>query len=492
MRRFVTTFLFGGIAGKALGLVRELLMASFFGTGIVATACRLGLSCITIPAKLLTAETQTGGFMPLFSKEWAKGDKEGAACLFWFFLLTTFLLSVGISILLTSKTPFWISALAPGLNTVEHQLAVEFLHILSFGLPIFAVAVVLSSLEMVHGHSVVIALQASMQSLGLIGGILCAVTFSDSRMLAWGLIVGWTAHLLVALSKARFFLLPISGDIFRKRVMGVAGTFCKTILPLLPVPIMVQGNLALERVVASYMGGSVIPALDYSRFVCETGMAFAAMPLGYAVLGHFGHYDMSRLQTRLVEILVPVILIGSLCSFWLFASSDLIVSLVFERGQFSAQDVTLTASILSWSMLGLWAHIAGYILLRGLNISLQARKYTSGLLIASGCSMALNWYMWPYWGPATLGISYSVYSYVLLLVTVIYMNIWRVFLKKCLPLLLPFVFLCLLHGFDVADMQGSVAIRTIVVALLAVATLSVSRVKNSFLKLSERKTPERF
>jgi putative peptidoglycan lipid II flippase len=480
MRRFFFTFLFWGVLGKILGLLRELFMASMFGTGVAAMACRLSLSCVTIPGKLLTSEPVTGGFMPLFGKAWADKDEASAACIFWFFFSVTLVLSLCVSVLLHLYAPYWIQSLAPGLNGDEHVLAVDFLRITSLGLPAFVMAVTLSILEMVRGNSLIAAIQASLQSLGLLAGIVLFSIISEVRLLAWGLNVGWFCHLLIALYRTREFIPPVSIPLLRSRVWLLAGTFFKTTLPLLPVPLMVQGNLALERIVASHMGGQTIPALDYSRFICETGMALVAMPLGYAILSHLSHYDLVRLRIRLIEIIAPILLIGSLCSYWLFASSNLIVELLFGRGKFSEADVVLTASILSWSILGLWAHIAGYVLLRGLNISLKNKSYSVSLMLATVVSMVANWFLWPIYGPATLGVSYFLYSVALFFSTITMLKLWNMFVIHCLPLLVPYAVICLLHHGDVAGIQTDIIFRTFIVLVVGAVPFASPKIRCQF------------
>ena len=480
MRRFFFTFFFWGVLGKILGLLRELFMASMFGTGVAAMACRLSLSCVTIPGKLLTSEPVTGGFMPLFGKAWSDKDEAKAACIFWFFLSVTLIFSLCVSVLLHLYAPFWIQSLAPGLNGDEHELAVDFLRITSLGLPAFVMAVTLSILEMVRGNSLIAAIQASLQSLGLLAGIVLFSFFSEVRLLAWGLNVGWFSHLLIALYRTRALIPPVSMPILRSRVWILAGTFFKTTLPLLPVPLLVQGNLALERIVASHMGGKTIPALDYSRFICETGMALVAMPLGYAILSHLSHYDIERLRTRLIEIIAPILLVGSLCSYWLFASSNLIVELLFGRGEFGEADVVLTASILSWSILGLWAHVAGYVLLRGLNISLKNKSYSFSLLLSTIVSMVTNWLLWPYYGPATLGISYFLYSATLFFSTITLLKLWNAFIKRCLHLLIPYMAIYLLHSINIADIQNDIVFRTCIVIVMGSVPFASPKIRRQF------------
>ncbi|MFV0349937.1 MAG: lipid II flippase MurJ [Halodesulfovibrio sp.] len=480
MRRFFITFLFGGLLGKLLGLARELLMASMFGTGVAATACRLSLSCVTIPGKLLTSEAITGGFMPLLAKANSKDDKATVSCIFWFFLSLTLVLSLCTSVALYNYAPFWVHSLAPGLNAAEHLLAVDFLQIVSLGLPAFVTAVTLSILEMIQGNSGIAAIQASMQSLGLLAGIACFSFYNEVRLLAWGLNAGWFAHLAIALYRTRALIPRFSSTTLRSRLPKLAGQFFKTTLPLLPVPLMVQGNLALERVIASYMGGKTIPALDYSRFICETGMALVAMPLGYAILSHLSHYDLPRLRVRLIEIISPLLLIGSLCSYWLFAASDVIVDLLFGRGKFSQEDVLLTASILSWSVLGLWAHIAGYVLLRGLNISQENKKYSLALLFATVVSMLTNWFLWPLYGPATLGIAYLCYSVSVFVAAITYLKLWRSFIKICLPMLLPFTIISLLHYGNIAGIQSHILPRTVAVVVIGCIPLTSAKIRQQF------------
>jgi putative peptidoglycan lipid II flippase len=238
------------------------------------------------------------------------------------------------------------------------------------------------------------------------------------------------------------------------------------------VPFVIQANLAVERVVASWIDPRSIPALDYARFVCETGMALAAMPLGFAVLGHLGHLGREELHDRLNDMLVPVVLLGGAVSLWLFGAAEEVTVLLFRRGAFDADAVALTSSILSWSVLGLAAHMAGYLLLRGMNLTLRNARYTLSLAIAAAANLIFNLTVWPRFGAQTLGMGYALYCGALLAATLTLSGMWRGFLSRCWLALVALGGFALAYRADVLGARGDLAARTLLLLVAACVPLA--------------------
>ncbi len=462
MRKLLTNFFIGGIAGKLLGIGREMLMAALYGTSAIAVACRLGLACITIPAKFLTSESQTGVFLPLFLQKWRDERTGQAMALFFVFLCFTMVPAIVIALSLYFTPNFWIQMLAPGVQGESYFISVQFLQVLALGLPVFVGAVTFSSIELARGNSVIAATQASIQSIGVIAGATAAYLCNNALILAWSINIAWCFHLVIALLRTRKYFSLFSWKRCMLHGKKLVKDFSFTLLPLLPVPFFIQMNLIVERVVASYISTSTIPALDYARFICESGMALVAMPLGYAVLSHLHGIEVEQLKEKLFKTLKPIVLWGSIGSFWCFASAEFIVKTLLQRGNFSSGDTELTASILAWSILGLWAHVSAYVLARALNVTLQGKKYTLAFLCSTCVSIAVTICFWPILGSAILGVSYLCYSLTLLVITLFMMDMLREFLKKYFILLLPAGGLFLLYCFNFMNIQKDIWVLSVV------------------------------
>ncbi|PTT74992.1 virulence factor MviN, partial [Pelomonas sp. HMWF004] len=68
MQGLVKRLLLGGIAGKVLGVLRELVAAWCFGTGLVANAYRLAQAAFLLPLHGFVPDAINGAFTPRYAR----------------------------------------------------------------------------------------------------------------------------------------------------------------------------------------------------------------------------------------------------------------------------------------------------------------------------------------------------------------------------------------------------------------------------------------
>lgn len=57
-------------------------------------------------------------------------------------------------------------------------------------------------------------------------------------------------------------------------IKGVIGDFWSILKPLLLLPLLLQGNITLERALSSLVSLEAVSSLDYAKFVTETVVFF--------------------------------------------------------------------------------------------------------------------------------------------------------------------------------------------------------------------------
>lgn len=62
----ISQLLSGNMLSKVLGLVREVLMAKFFGTGDVNGAYRIAQTGTLVPINFMTSDSLNSAFIPLY------------------------------------------------------------------------------------------------------------------------------------------------------------------------------------------------------------------------------------------------------------------------------------------------------------------------------------------------------------------------------------------------------------------------------------------
>ena len=72
----------GSVIGKLSGVLREILLATAFGTGAVASAARASQTATLVPVEFFAANALSAGFLPLYSSIEKEG-RERVIGLFW-------------------------------------------------------------------------------------------------------------------------------------------------------------------------------------------------------------------------------------------------------------------------------------------------------------------------------------------------------------------------------------------------------------------------
>lgn len=416
----------GSLLGKVVGVVRELLLATLFGTSALVGAYRIAQTATLIPVQFFAADTLNAGFIPLYTR-YAKQDKAKANTLFWILQIGLLALSLFIMGFLFWGAPWLVGILAPGLDAQTGRMAAIFVRIMVFGVPFYVVGALFSYLEMANGYYLLASLRASLQSVGLIAGTLAAFWFGQPVFLAWGftgayiIFSFWGAVLLLRrglLWWPRKWLWP--------EVCTVLGAFWQTIRHLLLLPFMLQGNIAIERVVASLMGVSVVAALDYAKFITETGVVLLAVPLGLAGLATFSDLTPDGAQERLERMLPIVLVVNVPISIYMAVHNELVISLLYQRGAFDETSVALTKSIFFGLAIGLWAQVAGYVLIKALNAQIRNREVIVFMALALGINILTNIILYRIIGPLALGLGASLYGLVLFLLATKALQLSRV------------------------------------------------------------------
>lgn len=417
MFKAVKVLLSGNLLGKVLGLIRELLLAAFFGTTTPVSAYRTAQTATLIPINFFTSDTLNAGFIPLYVRYLNK-DLDKAQTFFWslFFLLGTFSIFLGTFLYFSAK--FWVQMLVPGFHSKALIMSVEFLQVMSIGVPFYIVSSLFTYLEMGNKKYILSSIRASVQSIGLILGTLIAFYFKKPVFLAWGFTgayIFFCSFSLVRLKIQGILTWSSSWKWAEVKLMGKE--FWSTIRPLLLLPIMLQGNIAIERLVASFMGVGVVAALDYAKFITETSVTLLAVPLGLAGLTELSGLKKEIIQSRLIKITSILLLLTIPISTFLALQSKLIVSLLYQRGQFDEQSVRVTSSILLGLAIGIWAQIISYFFVKVLNSQLRNREVIIYMAISLVLNIIINLSLYQFLGPLTLGISATINAIILFILS---------------------------------------------------------------------------
>jgi len=425
MRRAIIQVFTGNMTSKALGLVREILTAGLFGTGQAVGAFRIAQTGTLAPVNFFTSDTLNSAFIPQY-KRFLNESPDKSQTFFWSLLVIFGILAALIGTALWLGAAPWVSILAPGIEQDTATLAAAMLQIMALGVPFYLLSTILIFLGMANDDFVPMAIRPIIQNLGMIAGALVAFFLHDILFLAWGFTasyIAFSAWVLARSLRLGFLTLPKAWD--WPQVSEVMHAFWLTLRPLLLLPIMLEGNIIVERAVASLIGLAAISALDYARFVSETLILLVSVPVAFAGLAHWSGLSAEVIRQQLHKVLILMLVVSVPASAFLAAHAHVVVKAVYARGAFDAESVRVTGDILFGMALGLWAQVIGYVLIKALNAQMRNRAVIWVMAAALLANATFNLTMYPHLDALTLGLGNMIYSLVLLGGTLTALGLWK-------------------------------------------------------------------
>lgn len=432
MLKGVLSIFGGNLLGKVIGVAREILLSYFYGTGVISGAQKTAQTSAFITVNFFTSDILNSGFIPLYKRLELQGEgKEDE--LFWSLNTILLVASLLICFFVNVFSLDLVTFIAPGATEELHLVASEFLSVFAYSIPFYVLGALYANLAVAKGHYRLISSRPTVQSCGLIGGLFLSYYFDEYLYIAYGFTVAYILHFIYS----TLFLYQKSLVNFTSIInVFVLGRFWQLIKPLLPLPFFLQGNLIIEKAVASFLGIEVISAIEYAKFITETGMVLLAIPIGYVGLSTISGLCKDGTITTLKKTMPFVFLLTIPASSFLMTYSHDVISIIFERGAFDEQSVALTASILIGLSIGFWAQVASYILMKAMNANMKNKTVLVFMFIALLANSILNISMYNFLGPMTLGVGVSVYGILLLAFTMGYYKLYGSMLIYILPLLL--------------------------------------------------------
>jgi peptidoglycan biosynthesis protein MviN/MurJ (putative lipid II flippase) len=452
--------LLGGLLGKVLGVVREVLLAALLGTGAQVAAYRVSQTAALIPINLLNADLLAVGYLPQHARvvstprlAWALYDLVRT----WVVLagLLTFAVLAGFS-------PLWAFLLAPGFDGDAAELTAAMIIVTAAAVPFYAYVSVVSYLAMARGIYRLAALRPTVQSLGLIVATLLAFATGNALWLAAGFLAAyalmaiWAAILARGLRRAS----PWGDPATRAEKRELRGALWRAVRPYLLVPLLVQGVWVAERALTSLIGVVAVAALDYARVITDTVIALVAGPLGLSVLATQSGESKARRHAVATDVVHILLVVGIPVSALLLAAGPFLVEAVFARGAFGPDSVATTSAFLAGLSLGLWAHLAGQVMIRFLNA--ESRNTRAAIAVACGAAVTIvaDVLLFRPLGAFGIGLGASIGGVVQLSVAAVALGLGRRLMSTTAVLAIPFALTCASVAYAAA--AGEPATRAMV------------------------------
>jgi putative peptidoglycan lipid II flippase len=383
------------LASRVTGFVRDMLVAATLGAGAVADAYVAAFLIPNLFRRLIGEGAFNAAYVPIFTRRAAEGGVESSAR--FADAALSFLLGVGVGILLVAEflMPWIIGAVAPGFDAQSQKFhdAVAFGRIMfPFVAVILLVAVFTGTLNAV-GRYAIAAWAPVLLNIFLIAALLYAISAGLRGTREAGLVLVWTVlfaglvNLVIVGTTVWFAGYHIGPKIPRfdadlKRLMLIA-------LP----GIAIAGAGHINVVVAAQLSSGTPSAVSWLYFaerIFQLPLGFVAAAIGVvllpAVSRHLAGGEVAAARAAESRALEFGLLITLPAAIALALLAKPIVSILYERGAFTAEDSKAVAAVLRALAFGLPA----FVLVKVLLPAFLAREDMKGPIIAALLGVTAN------------------------------------------------------------------------------------------------------
>lgn len=349
---------------RVMGMLNQIVVTARFGAGAAMDAYFVA---ILLPLTLaqLVVDTIENSFIPAYLRARARGPEESAAL--FSTLLNLLVIGAGVFMLLMllfRRQVIFLSA--PALDPSRAGQAVD---LLPFILPAFALTIVIGLLECIfniEGQFGWPAYAGMLVPFCTIILVLAAGASLGVLMLCVGMVVGLCLQLglfIVRARRARLVYRPVMR--LRQPELGL------TLLiawPALLGSIFSQISPLVDQMFASSLSAGSISALNYALKLISVPSGVIAFSVGRAIAPHLSQQVVSQDMKAFKETLrlyVWAVGLGitALSAFMLVFAHPL-VQLFFQRGQFTAENTSHTATTLIGFVVGLPAMALVFVLVK--------------------------------------------------------------------------------------------------------------------------------
>ena len=351
------TFSFYTIISRLLGYLRDILIAIFLGTGLLADAFFVAFRIPNTFRRLFSEGTFNAAFVPSYTSEIAKGKKQSnkfANGVFNFLFLGLLFLTLIVQIF----TPAFVSIIAPGFveDTEKMEIAINLTRITFPFLFFICLASFFSAI--LNSHNKFAAASAAPIILNII--LILVLMFSRSLndhlvyYLSYGVSLAGILQLLFLYKfVVKYYSLKFD---FKFKVDNKVKFFFKKLLPSIFSSGVTQINILIGTIIASFQA-SAVSYLYYADRIYQINLAIAGIAISVVVLPQLSKHieskkkdKISLIQNKALELSLFLSLPAAIA---LIIGSEQIISALFGYGSFNKDSVINSSLALFYFALGL-------------------------------------------------------------------------------------------------------------------------------------------
>jgi putative peptidoglycan lipid II flippase len=343
----------GNVASRVLGLVREQIIAFYFGASGLVSAFDVAAIVPQMIYDLLIGGMLSAALVPVFSQV---AELEGRTALWAVFSRVASLIALvlaAVVLLLEALAPQIAWLLGGGFSPELQTALATMIRIIAPAVLFFGLSGIITGLLYTLKRFTYPAFGAAVFNLGTVIAVPLLSGRLDVYSLALGVVLGSVMQLLMQMPDLRDVRFRISFDLSHPALRRILHLYWPIALGL----IISNLQIMIDRRLASATGPSSIAWMSRATRLIQMPHGLVAVAISLAVLPTLSRYsaqndadgfrDTLGLGLRLVLVLILP------AAFGLLMLAQPIIALLFEHGKFTAYDTYWTAWALRYYLLGL-------------------------------------------------------------------------------------------------------------------------------------------
>ncbi len=354
-----------GLTGlsRIFGFLRDVLTAATLGAGPIADAFFVALKLPNLFRRVTAEGAFSVSFVPLYSEKVAKEGEDAAAKFSGEAFAVMLSILLPFTLLAIAAMPLLMIAIAPGFHTGEarYDYAVEMSRITFPYLLFMSLSSLVGGMLNAHDRFAPFAAAPIIFNLSMCLSLYLGTPYmgNGGYALSWGVFAAGILQfiwLYYCLRKAKLRL-----PIVRPRLTLDVKRLFKLMGPGVLGAGIVHINLFADIIMASFLPEGSISFLYYADRLNQLPLGMVGIAVGTALLPMLsktlasGNHDEAKdLFNRAMEICLFLALPAAVA---LITIPDVLIKVLFERGEFGPEDTAMTAKVLMGYAIGLPAYI---------------------------------------------------------------------------------------------------------------------------------------
>lgn len=386
MKETAIVLMLATITSKVLGFVREMVLANFYGTSSIADAYKIA---ITIPGTIfaIIGAGIATGYIPMYSRvEKEKGLLRADRFTSNMINVVMLLCTIIVIVVLLFTTPI-VKVFASGFTGEKLELTVMITRFTIIGVYFTALVYIFTAFLNLKNKFLIPALVAVPMNIIVIISIAIS-----SKMGVETLAIGT----LISMGAQLIFLLPVIMKTGYKHKLSLDRKdedLKKMVVLAIPVIIGIsvnQINTIVDKRIASGLVDGSVAALDYAvklnGFV-QGIFVMSIVTAMYPMISRMGtENNLTGLKDSLKEAIVSVSILVIPATAGSMVLAEPIVDVLFKRGTFGSDSVTMTAGALFFYSIGM----IGYGLREVISKAFYSLQDTKTPMINAAVAVILN------------------------------------------------------------------------------------------------------